>query len=108
MIGSTASRFGLIADVHSNLQALETVMRHLDAEKVEEIWCLGDVVGYGGRVKLLEEVFSRTNSLEATPLYARLLLRPAGDKVAMYFHNNLSTPTRNKTLGILLERMRKV
>lgn len=48
MIGSTASRFGLIADVHSNLQALEAVMRYLDAEKVEEIWCLGDVVGYGG------------------------------------------------------------
>lgn len=71
-------------------------------------YAANDVVGYGGRVKLLEEVFSRTNWLEATPLYARLLLRPAGDKVAMYFHNNLSTPTRHKMLGILLERIRKV
>ncbi|HEY7472731.1 MAG TPA: metallophosphoesterase family protein [Gemmatimonadota bacterium] len=48
MIGRAASRFGLIADVHSNLQALEVVLRYLDAERVGEIWCLGDVVGYGG------------------------------------------------------------
>ena len=48
MIRRTASRFGLIADVHANLQALETVLGYLDSEGVEEIWCLGDVVGYGG------------------------------------------------------------
>lgn len=48
MIRRTASRFGLIADVHANLQALETVLAHLDSESVTEIWCLGDVVGYGG------------------------------------------------------------
>ena len=48
MIRTSASRFGLLADVHANLQALEAVVRHLDAEGVEEIWCLGDVVGYGG------------------------------------------------------------
>jgi predicted phosphodiesterase len=46
--GRTASRFGLIADVHANFQALETVLSFLEAERVEEIWCLGDVVGYGG------------------------------------------------------------
>jgi predicted phosphodiesterase len=48
VIRRTASRFGLIADVHANLQALETVLAHLDSHGVEEIWCLGDVVGYGG------------------------------------------------------------
>jgi diadenosine tetraphosphatase ApaH/serine/threonine PP2A family protein phosphatase len=48
VIGRAASRIGLIADVHSNLQALEAVLRFLDAEAVGEIWCLGDVVGYGG------------------------------------------------------------
>jgi predicted phosphodiesterase len=48
VIRRTASRFGLIADVHANLQALETVLAYLDSEGVEEIWCLGDVVGYGG------------------------------------------------------------
>lgn len=35
----------VITDIHSNLIALETVFK--DAEKVDAVWCLGDVVGYG-------------------------------------------------------------
>lgn len=42
------ARYGIIADVHSNLQALETVLAFLDAQGVDSVWCLGDVVGYGG------------------------------------------------------------
>ena len=37
-------KYGLIADIHSNLEALKTVIREL---KVEKIICLGDLVGYG-------------------------------------------------------------
>ncbi|MGH7565960.1 MAG: metallophosphoesterase family protein [Gemmatimonadota bacterium] len=48
MIRRTASRFGLLADVHANLQALEAVLGFIDSQGIEEIWCLGDVVGYGG------------------------------------------------------------
>jgi len=40
-------RYGIIADIHSNLPALKTVLRCLvDDEKVEGIICCGDVVGY--------------------------------------------------------------
>lgn len=45
---SDGSRYGLIADVHSNLQALETALEWLDGQSVDGVWCLGDVVGYGG------------------------------------------------------------
>jgi diadenosine tetraphosphatase ApaH/serine/threonine PP2A family protein phosphatase len=48
VIRRTASRFGVIADVHANLQALRAVLDYLESESVSEIWCLGDVVGYGG------------------------------------------------------------
>ena len=48
MIRRTASRFGLVADVHANLHALNAVLSALTEEGIEEIWCLGDVVGYGG------------------------------------------------------------
>jgi predicted phosphodiesterase len=37
----------VISDVHANLVALEAVLA--DAGKVDEVWCLGDVVGYGPR-----------------------------------------------------------
>jgi predicted phosphodiesterase len=40
-------RIAVISDIHSNLHALEAVLADVDAETVDEIWCLGDVVGYG-------------------------------------------------------------
>ncbi len=36
-----------ISDIHANLPALEAVLAAIDAAGAEEIWCLGDVVGYG-------------------------------------------------------------
>ena len=38
-------RILVISDVHANITALEAVIA--DAGKVDETWCLGDVVGYG-------------------------------------------------------------
>ncbi len=38
-------RYLIISDVHANLTALETVLA--DAAEFDEIWCLGDLVGYG-------------------------------------------------------------
>jgi diadenosine tetraphosphatase ApaH/serine/threonine PP2A family protein phosphatase len=35
----------VVSDIHSNLEAFEAVMK--DAGTVDQIWCLGDVVGYG-------------------------------------------------------------
>jgi diadenosine tetraphosphatase ApaH/serine/threonine PP2A family protein phosphatase len=40
-------KIGLISDIHSNLEALEVMLRRLTVEKADVIYCLGDVVGYG-------------------------------------------------------------
>ncbi len=40
-------RLALIADVHGNLPALETVLAFIDAADVDALLVLGDVVGYG-------------------------------------------------------------
>ncbi len=39
----------LIADVHANLPALEAVLAHIEAQKPDRIYCLGDTVGYGAQ-----------------------------------------------------------
>lgn len=44
-----ASRVAVISDVHANWHALEAVLAEVDAERPDEIWCLGDLVGYGPR-----------------------------------------------------------
>jgi diadenosine tetraphosphatase ApaH/serine/threonine PP2A family protein phosphatase len=42
-------RIALLSDVHGNLPAFEAVLEDVDAQGVEEIWCLGDLVGYGAQ-----------------------------------------------------------
>jgi diadenosine tetraphosphatase ApaH/serine/threonine PP2A family protein phosphatase len=42
-------RVAVISDIHGNLHALEAVLDAIAETDVEEIWCLGDLVGYGPR-----------------------------------------------------------
>jgi diadenosine tetraphosphatase ApaH/serine/threonine PP2A family protein phosphatase len=42
-------RIALLSDVHGNLPAFKAVLDDVDAVGVDEIWCLGDLVGYGAQ-----------------------------------------------------------
>jgi len=37
----------LISDIHSNLEALQAVLKDIEAQGVTTTYCLGDVIGYG-------------------------------------------------------------
>jgi len=37
----------IISDIHGNLEALTAVLKDIDLQRVDAIYCLGDVVGYG-------------------------------------------------------------
>src|SRR5437660_1412966 len=37
----------IVSDIHANRHALEAVLADVDAAGPDEIWCLGDLVGYG-------------------------------------------------------------
>jgi diadenosine tetraphosphatase ApaH/serine/threonine PP2A family protein phosphatase len=53
-------RVAVISDIHANLHALEAVLGAIDADPPDEIWCLGDLVGYGPRPnEVVEEVRRR-------------------------------------------------
>jgi predicted phosphodiesterase len=39
----------IVTDIHSNLPAFEAVLDACHDSGVEEVWCLGDVVGYGAQ-----------------------------------------------------------
>ncbi len=39
--------FAILSDIHSNLEALTTVLADIKKRGIETIYCLGDVVGYG-------------------------------------------------------------
>ena len=55
----------IISDIHSNLEALNSVLDYLNTEeKVDEIVCLGDIVGYGANPdECLNKIFSLTDNI---------------------------------------------
>ncbi|MGD9735729.1 MAG: metallophosphoesterase [Solirubrobacterales bacterium] len=40
-------RVAVLSDIHANRPALEAVLEAIGETEVEELWCLGDLVGYG-------------------------------------------------------------
>ncbi|HLY87331.1 MAG TPA: metallophosphoesterase family protein [Gaiellaceae bacterium] len=42
-------RVAVVSDIHSNLHALEAVLAAIEEDAPDELWCLGDLVGYGPR-----------------------------------------------------------
>ena len=56
-IESLYVRYALLGDIHGNTEALETVLAAIEAEHVDKIVCLGDIVGYGAEpVACLERI----------------------------------------------------
>jgi predicted phosphodiesterase len=40
-------RVAVVSDIHANRHAFEAVLADLQSANVDEVWCLGDLVGYG-------------------------------------------------------------
>jgi predicted phosphodiesterase len=40
-------RVAVVSDIHGNRQAFEAVLDAVETEGADELWCLGDLVGYG-------------------------------------------------------------
>src|ERR687894_3328750 len=40
-------RVPIASDIHGNKQAFQAVIAAAEAASVDELWCLGDLVGYG-------------------------------------------------------------
>jgi diadenosine tetraphosphatase ApaH/serine/threonine PP2A family protein phosphatase len=58
-------RIAILSDVHSNLAALQAVLRHAETDAaLDGVWCLGDIVGYGA------EPSETIAALRARPLTA--------------------------------------
>lgn len=53
-------RYGIISDIHSNLEALEVAIEALSHEKIDRYLCVGDIVGYGADP---EECIKKTKTL---------------------------------------------
>ena len=46
----------IVSDIHGNRQAFEAVLEAINASDCQEMWCLGDLVGYGADPNICVEL----------------------------------------------------
>ena len=52
-------RYAIISDIHANQQAWDAALKDIQQQGVDDMLCLGDVIGYGPRpAEVLEQVYS--------------------------------------------------
>lgn len=54
-------KLAIFSDVHANIQALEAVWEDIQAQAADEIYCLGDLVGYGANPNEVIEFIRQKN-----------------------------------------------
>jgi len=54
-------KYAIIADIHSNLEALQVVLDDIQKQKCDHIACLGDVVGYNANPKECLDIIRSLN-----------------------------------------------
>lgn len=89
--GSELKKVAFISDIHGNIAALREVLRDIETQKVDEIICLGDVVGYGAEPEAcldrIQEVCSvclkgnHDDALITTPRYFNYVAANAIHKI---------------------------
>jgi predicted phosphodiesterase len=70
-------RYGIVSDIHSNLDALQTVLDELDRAGMDQLLCLGDIVGYGPNPNECCELLQARNCLAIAGNHDEAALSPA-------------------------------
>lgn len=55
------SKFAFISDIHGNYPALKAVLRDIDIQEVDKIYCLGDLVGYYSQINEVIDTIRNRN-----------------------------------------------
>ena len=91
-------RYAIIADIHSNLTALQAVLDDINTqEKVDKIWCLGDIVGYGPEPHECIELLRTTDHICVAGNHDRAVV----GKLDMTSFNTYAAEAVNWTAGKL-------
>lgn len=108
-------RVAILSDIHANLHALEAVAKDVQAADVQEIWCLGDVVGYGANpqecLAWVEEnanLVVKGNHDHAVSTGEMAWFNPIAAQAARMHAQTLSPPERSRLYSWAPEILRKV
>lgn len=82
---------GILGDIHSNLSALDAVLRRFEKEGVERILSVGDIVGYGARPA---ECIQRVRSIGAVVVRGNHDAACVGELDMRYFNEHARAALR--------------
>ncbi|MGE5308426.1 MAG: metallophosphoesterase family protein [Deltaproteobacteria bacterium] len=91
-------RYGIFSDIHSNREALDTVLSAFDSEDIDMFFCVGDIVGYGAqpvdciaRVRNIPAIFIAGNHDQAVAgLFPIELFNPDAREAVDWTRDRLS------------------
>ncbi len=101
-------KIALISDIHSNLQALSAALSDIDSRGIDQIYCLGDIVGYGGspnecvdlvRQRATAVVLGNHDLASVNPSDADYFTKPG--KIAIEWTNKILTDENRRFLAAL-------
>lgn len=95
-------RTAIISDLHSNIEALEAVLKDIHEQGIEDIVCLGDIIGYGPNPREVlarapEWRFCLRGNHEDALLFLALDFNPDAARAIEWTREQLNDETRDKS-----------
>lgn len=95
-------RYGIFSDVHSNLEALNAVLGAYKKEKIDELLCIGDIVGYAANPNECASIIKDVVSLAAAGNHdwaavyklTEDYFNPAAKEAIIWTRNNLDAESK--------------
>jgi predicted phosphodiesterase len=82
------TKIAILSDLHGNLPALEAVLDDIDSRGIEEIYCLGDLVGKGPSSDLVVDLIRRRSRHTIRGNWDQFLPQPT-DSETLLWHQRL-------------------
>lgn len=112
-------RFAIVSDLHSNLEAVLAVFKEIQKEGIHDIYCLGDVIGYGPNPNELLSLakkfkFTILGNHDEAVLNGKELedFNPIAAEAVLWTKDEISYPTVSKELSdenrSYLQKMKKM
>lgn len=95
--------FAVISDIHSNLEALNTVLADIEKRGIGTIYCLGDVIGYGPNPKeCLDLIIAKAKwcvlgNHDYAALYEPTNFNISAEQASFWTREVLEEPDENKS-----------
>ena len=101
-------RIGVLSDIHANLPAFAAVLAEIDKDPPDELWCLGDVVGYGAQPNECSEIakerfkvcLAGNHDLAALDTLDISSFSPAAAEAAVWTRGQLTDEAREYLQGL--------